>query len=220
MKGQRSRVKTQQLRHLSSENGIALVMALVFSAIALVVMAALLYILLTGTQTSGVQKRYETALDAGKGGLDVFYQLIGYGSNPFDSATSTALNFQLPALSVGSGGVDCLTAKRTLTRTSWPVACNNTTAINPSDPTTYDMRVDLGGFFAPAYRVYAKMVDTVQGNSATDLGGGGLMKGGVVSSSYDEGHTVSIPYLYTIEIDSESVNNPQERAKLSVLYQY
>ena len=42
----------------------------------------------------------------------------------------------------------------------------------PGDPRRYDMRIDLG-----AYRVYTKIVDTVDGNSGADEG---LLKTGVV----------------------------------------
>jgi hypothetical protein len=89
---------------------------------------------------------------------------------------------------------------------------DNAITINPDAPATYDMRIDLG-----AYRVYAKIVDTVQGNSEV---GAGLLKSGVVSTGAGEVTAVSVPYLYTIEVLSQSQVNPTERSKLSVLYQY
>ena len=61
---------------LSNEKGIALVMILILSAIALAIMAGLIYMITAGTQISGMQKRYKTALEAGKGGTDITYQLI------------------------------------------------------------------------------------------------------------------------------------------------
>ena len=57
----------------SNERGIALVMVLILSAIALAIMAALIYMITVGTQASGMQKRYRTALEAGKGGADISY---------------------------------------------------------------------------------------------------------------------------------------------------
>ena len=60
-------------------------------------------------------------------------------------------------------------------------------------------------------------MDTVEGNSGGDEG---LIKGGVVSASSGEVTVQSKPYLYTIEIDAENPNNRDERAKVSVLYQY
>ena len=74
------------------------------------------------------------------------------------------------------------------------------------------MLIDLG-----AYRVYSKIVDTVDGNSGADEG---LLKTAVVNSGSGEVTVVSVPYLYTIEVLSQATANPTERSKLSVLYQY
>ena len=79
------------------------------------------------------------------------------------------------------------------------------------------MSFDLGASPYPTYRVYTKIVDTVEGNSGPDTG---LMKGGVVSLGQGEVQVVSRPYLYTIEVDAENSANPSERSKLSILYQY
>ena len=100
--------------------------------------------------------------------------------------------------------------------------CDSSLTINPAVNTSYDVQFDFVGKnpFIPAnstYRVYAKIVDTVSGNSAP--GGGNLKAGGGV---VDPGATrmQPIPYIYAIEIDAENPANPAERAKLSVLYQY
>jgi hypothetical protein len=68
-----------------------------------------------------------------------------------------------------------------------------------------------------AYTVYTKIVDTVEGNSGADEG---LVKTAVVNAGSGEVTVVSVPYLYTIEILSQSTTNATERSKLSVLYQY
>jgi len=109
-----------------------------------------------------------------------------------------------------------LAAKLNLPTSCW-TGCNTASGItiDPADNTTYDMRFDLGT--TTTYRVYAKVVDTVEGNSSGDEG---LIKGGVVSSNSGEVTVQSRPYLYTIEVDAENPNNVDERAKVSVLYQY
>jgi hypothetical protein len=84
-------------------------------------------------------------------------------------------------------------------------------------PTSYDLQFDLSASLDPPYTVYSKIVDTVEGNSGGDTG---LMKSGVVNSNPGEVTVMSIPYLYTIELDAQRSGNPSERAKLSVLYQY
>jgi hypothetical protein len=47
---------------LRSEKGIVLVVVLVLSAVALALMTAMIYMITIGTQISGLQKRYKTAL--------------------------------------------------------------------------------------------------------------------------------------------------------------
>jgi len=191
---------------LFNEKGIALVMVLVLSVIALAIMAGLIYMITTGTQISGMQKRYKTALEAGLGGADITYQLIAARGDPNIPLT----NFLITASNVG--GVDCLTPKLNSPTSSWPAACSNSLTIDPNTQATYDMRFDLG-----SYRAYAKIADTVEGNSGPDSG---LIKGGVVAANTGEINVMSMPYLYTIEVDAENPNNSAERAKLSILYQY
>jgi len=193
---------------IHNEKGIALVMVLVLSTIALLIMAGLIYMLTIGTQVSGLQKRYKTAHESGMGGADVMYQLIAARGNPNIPLT----NFLITASNVG--GVDCLTPKLNQPTSSWPVACSNSMTIDPNTQSTYDMQFDLGA--GPTYRVFAKIVNTVEGNSGGDEG---LLRYGVVSSTGDI-TVMSMPYLYTIEIDAENQGNPSERAKLSILYQY
>ncbi len=199
------------MRVVESERGIALAMVLIVSAIALAIMAGLVYMLISGTQISGMQKRYRTAQEAGLGGADITYQLIAARGNPNIGLTG----FALPALNVS--GVNCLTEKlNTATNNPdgtlrWNVLCSNTTNIDPSVASSYDMTFQLG-----AYTVFSKIVDTIEGNSGGDEG---LLKGGVVSSS-GEITVVSRPYLYTIEVNTENMNNRAERSKYSILYQY
>lgn len=192
-----------------NDKGIALVMTLVISAIGLAIMAGLIYMITVGTQISGIQKRYKTALEAGMGGSEFSYEVIGARMTP----SFTPAAFSMPALDVS--GTNCLNPKLNTSTGTWPVVCSQTVAIDHNDQTTYDWRFELGA--GPTYRVYAKIVDTVEGNSGGDTG---LVKGGVVSTGVGEVTVMSRPYLYTIEIDAQDRDNPAERAKLSVLYQY
>jgi hypothetical protein len=196
-----------RLSAMSSQKGIALVMILILSAIALAIMAGLLYMLTAGTQVSGLQKRYATALEAGKGGADVTFQLIGARGNP----DIPGINFNQTA------STTCLTDKLNKSTTDWSSTCDNSLSIIPGTTSTYDMFCDIGASPYPTYRVYSKIVDTVEGNSGGDEG---LTGKGVVSSGSGEITVVSVPYLYTIEVDAENSANPSERAKLSILYQY
>jgi len=216
---------------LSTENGIALVMILILAAIALVIMGGLLYMITSSTQISGMQKRYKSGLEAGIGGAEVAYQFIALrGDDP--TSLKTLLSSINPVIttpsectpdssSVFAGLYTGLVTKLMVPTTAWGTGCNSTMSIDPTDTTTYDMQFDLGT--NPTYTVFAKIVDTVEGNSAPDYGLGGK---GVVVSGSSEVVVVSMPYLYTMEIDAqkqiatgEDAEN-RERAKLSILYQY
>jgi hypothetical protein len=179
-------------------------MVLILAAIALVIMAGLIYMITSGTQISGMQKRYKTALDAGFGGTDVTFQLIGARGDPNIPLT----NFLITASS------SCLTDKLNKKTADWGSGCDSSMTVSP---TSHDMHFDLGSSPYPTYRVYSKIVDTAEGNSGGDEG---LTGKGVVASGSGEVTVVSRPYLYTIEVDAENLSNPAERAKLSVLYQY
>ncbi len=192
-----------------NEKGIALVMVLILSAISLAIMAGLLYMVVTGTQISGMQKRYNTALEAGTAGIDVTYQVI---AARIDNPATLQTNFNFLTNFVVTASQTCLNNKLLMPTSAWNAACNSLLTIDPTVPSTYDMSFDLG-----TYTAYAKIVDTVEGNSGGDEG---LLKHGVVSAGSGEITVMSIPYLYTIEVNAEATTNPAERAKLSILYQY
>ncbi len=213
---------------LRNQKGIALVMVLVLSAIGLGLMTTLIYMITSGVQVSGMQKRYKTALEAGLGGKDIVLQIVAMKDRPPSERINfiTALNSLTPPLNAVIPPQDACTdnsvstfpgfhTKLITSRTEW-IGCNASLTINPADLTTYDMRFELGT--NPRYNVYAKIVDTVSGSvvgESTKLRGSGVVAGteGVIQ-------VAGVPNLYTIEMLTENSANRQERAKLQVLYQY
>jgi hypothetical protein len=190
------------MRILRNEKGLAMLMVLVLSAIALAVMSGLIYMTTAGTSISGMQKRYKTALEAGDGGVDVAYQLIDARGNP-----------NIPGLGlIINASSACLTDKLTKATSNWTAGCDSSRLISITNSATYDMKFDLG-----SYRVYSKIADTVEGNSG---GVEGLLKTGVVVSNPGEVPVKSVPYLYTVEVDVRNQANTVERARISALYQY
>lgn len=189
------------MKTLRNEKGFALAFVLILAAISLAMTLAMLIMVGSGSYVSGQQKRFRTATEAGMGGAQVLFQLFdtrGAQTVFLDNNANEVLNSSL-STKINNGttawsGLDC------------------TVTIDPSNVSTYDMRVDLG-----VYRVYMKIVDTVPGNSAADEG---LIKTGVVNAGSGEVTVVSVPYLYTVEVLSQSSTNAVERSKLSVLYQY
>lgn len=224
----------------TDEKGVALVLVLILAVVSLLIMAGLLYMITSSTQISGMQKKYKTALDAGFGGADIAYQFIGLrGDEGLTSSFQTLLSSITPSINPvittpdGSGTGDCsgidisgvtyhglaaklMTPTRNLDGTSnWSADCDRTMSIIPGTATSYDMQFELGT--GPTYIVYAKIVDTVEGNSPIDQGLGGE---GVVVAGTGVVTVMKMPYLYTMEMDAQDATNPSERAKLSILYQY
>ena len=186
------------MKTLRNEKGFALAFVLILAAIALAMTLGMLFMVSRGSYVSGQQKRYRTAVEAGRGGMESMLQLI------------KSRGIALPAYMTVDNSANLNTKLGTST-TAW-IGLDNAITIDPAAPSTYDMRVDLG-----AYRVYSKIVDTVQGNSAAS---DELLKTGVVNTSSGEVVVVGIPYLYTIEVLSQSQTNATERSKFTVLYQY
>jgi hypothetical protein len=188
------------MKYLRNEKGFALLFVMILAVIALVMTLGMLFMVSRGSYVSGQQKRYRTAVEAGRGGAEAMMEAIAARGN---LSTYSSLNMWLnPDLSFQTklGGAT----------STWGL--DNSITIKTGTPTTYDMTVDLG-----MYRVYVKVVDTVLGNTGLSTG---LLKSGVVSTSPSEISGMAIPYLYTIEVLSQSTTNPTERSKLSLLYQY
>jgi hypothetical protein len=214
------REKTEMLVGSKSEKGVVLVVVLVLSAVVLALMTALIYMITTGTQVSGLQKRHKTAIEAGSGGADLFYQLIALrgetsGQQAFvDNLNTAGLYFTSSPGTCSAATYSGLAAKLLAPSTAW-VGCDKALTINTANPLTYDMKIQLGT--TVKYNVYAKIVATSVGNTGGDSG---LMTRGVVSANSGEVAVAPMPFLYAIETVSENSANTAERAKFSILYQY
>jgi hypothetical protein len=226
------------MKQIRNERGIALAMILVLAAISLAIMTALIYMITAGTQVSGMQKRYRTALDAGVGSADLAYQFIATrGDNTVVNALNAQLSIINPAVTTSGSCTGTSSLGTPFTglaaklnaptfkpdgTPNWSSACAGGSVIDsvmiiPGTSTSYDFQYDLGSSPYPVYRVYTKIVDTIEGNSGGDEG---LLGKGVVTSGTGEMQVMSRPYLYSLEVNAENLSSPSERAKLSVLYQY
>lgn len=190
------------MKILRNEKGFAMAFVLILAAVALGMTLAMLLMMGRGSYVSGQQKRFHTAVEAGRGGMEAMLQLIATQGIPGTPYANLVLN--------ASDNSTFLQRKLNIPTDNW-VGLDSAVAIDPNDNTTYDVRLDLG-----TYRAYGKIVHTVPGNSAPDEG---LQKGGVTDPNVG-GEVVSYPYLYTVEVLAQSAANPTERSKLSVLYQY
>jgi hypothetical protein len=217
---------------MKSEKGIVLVVVLVLSAVVLAVMTALIYMITSGTQISGLQRRYKTSLEAARGGSEIFYQVIGTRGGMTGANMTVLSQPTCSGTSLYTGMTYTGLQAKLMTSSSQWVGCNSSLTINLSDAVPYDMMLVLGGTTAgtaPQYTFYGKIVGSIEGNSASLAGGGatggGLYEGSVITglgaaSGSGSIPVVSKPYLYAIEADTENSANASERAKFSIIYMY
>lgn len=199
------------MKILRNERGIALVTALMLTLVSLTIVMGLLYLITRGTQLSGAQKRYRTALEASYGGAElVTKEVIPLVFQNFSSNLKT----QVAGLTtLQTGPIDCLRAKLRQPTALWPNACSQTH--NPK--ATPDVSFELKGTGNQPFKVYAKIVDTIVGNSdigGLQLEGAGVAEGNVLISPQH------FPYVYRMEVQGERTSAATEQANLSVLYAY
>lgn len=200
------------MRLIRNEKGIALMMVMVMATISLAVMAALLYMVTIGAKMSGINKRFQTSLEAGRSGVG-FIEAVVAGHGAISNELAIAINYQLadPANS-------CLATKIRFPTTEWDTSvpnCSRSFAIDVTNTATYDFSFEMG-----SYIVRSKIVDTVDGNATGQRQtGDGWTQGGVVWGK--DGIDVSyIPALHTIEMDVRNMANDSERNRLSLLFRY
>ncbi|MCL2102951.1 MAG: hypothetical protein FWH25_02825 [Syntrophorhabdaceae bacterium] len=189
------------MKTLRNEKGFALGFVLILSVIGLLMTLAMMIMVSRGGYVSGQQRMFRSAVEAGMGGVESMFHILDLRGNTAAITLST-IDVQN---SVAFGN------KINRATSAW-AGLDNVLTINPSNASSYDVRVDLG-----MYRVFIKVADTVEGNSAADEG---LIKSGVVNSGAGEITVPSVPYLYTIEVLSQNRINVNERSRISVLYQY
>lgn len=191
---------------LGNEKGVALITALILGLIGMLMIATLLNMVGTGIWTSGSKKRYQTALEASRGGLDFFAkEIIQRGISGTSLSTMGNYSGILNPLATNAD----FTTK--LTTTGW-VGDGTYPATNPDAQVTFSL---VGP--SPNITVSTTILSTSRGNSGTSsniLGGGGVVsnQSGTVTPQH-------IPYLYQTETRGQGASS-QENAILSAIYVY
>lgn len=211
------------MSYLKDQRGIALATALLLSLISMIIVITALYFIMQGTRVSGIQKRYQTALEASYGGLDIFGKYVlpniivkSFTLQDFKDNTLNAALFPSSAPGPFVSTNACFDQKLLLTSDKW-TQCTTTNMLDPK--ANWDLKITLQSEKPqPDYDVYVKIVDTMPGNSDTTGGGEALIGHGVTDPGILT--PVHYPYVYRIEIQAERHRNPDERAQLSVLYAY
>ena len=206
------------MRKIGNEDGIALVTALMLTLICLGMIMALMQMLLTTTRTSGSQKNYRNSLEASYGGTELITRefiprlFTNYSTSIgplIDAFGGTGIGKIDPV--VNSASLETKLAKPT---TEWGALSRT---LDPKD--VPDLQFNLKGSGSADFKLYAKIVDTVQGNSDTtgidylDSGAGVAGAGAGISPKHN-------PALFSIEVQGERATNAKEKAQLSVLYAY
>lgn len=209
-----------------NEDGIALVTSLMLTLITLAIIVSLLYMVTSGIQRSGANKRYKSALEASYGGANIvmkdliplIFQNYSAPSTTFTNAIEGAYNTGTPTTMVWPSPSSmpqwqkCLQTKLTQPTSNWGT-CSYT--LNPAS--SPDFQLTLPGTSGTTFNVFSKIVDTVPGN--TDTSGLQLIGSGVTEaqSVINPQH---IPYVYRIETVAVRNTNAAEKSNLSVLYAY
>ena len=205
------------MKTIRNQKGIALVTTLMLTLISLAVILALLYMVTRGTQASGMNKKYRTALEASYGGAEVVAKAI----IPF-----VLQNYSTPSLLSNLEGVNgfgaiglkvedesCLQRKIMYPTASWAADCD--AVASPSK--LPDMTMQLPAQEGSHFMIYAKIMDTQEGNS--DMGGIALEGAGV-----SEGSNVIVPqhqpFLYKIEVQGQLKDDESVSSDLEVIYAY
>lgn len=234
------------MKLIKNENGIALVTALMFTLLSLVMVSTLMMMTTRSTKISGLSKAYKSSLEAAHGGAEVFTKdmlptmltRLAIDSNPTSLDLATAITgFTDLSLAYPSTGATRCSNIKMLQETyqaagtlNWPAPCKFT--VDPMD--SPDFKFQLPSTTGDPFLVYAKIVDTRKGNTdraniaQDEFDNQGTVRGGVASSTTIRGKT--IPWVYKLEIQAErgerslisGVTRPKDggKARLEVLYAY
>lgn len=193
-----------------NEKGQALILVLFFSLIASLMILAVLYIVMRGSAISGMQKRYQTSIDAAYAGVSVQTRFLKQGSfavtdpmlknafsvNP-DPTTTPCLYRKLyfafnPSLTGGWAG--CVAADKSVDAAESP-----------------DKTLEVKGENA-TYNVFLKIVDSRRGLTAERPPGVELPTGVAYGSETGLDLTPQAYFYYAVEVKT-SIRNATNNAK-------
>jgi hypothetical protein len=207
-----------------NKTGVALVLVLMIVVISAGLLSAIMYYALSGSEISGLQRKYETSKEASLGAVDIFIKeliprSLQVGALSVVVGSLTQGTGILNSVTVGSGNA-CFAQKLTTASASW-TACgtiaNATDANATVSPDITFQLLSASGANRP-FVVQAKIIDTAVGNS--NMNGISLEGEGVVESGLGMITARHFPYLYTITTEGKPANSTTERANFEILYAY
>ncbi len=210
------------MRTKPDKRGVALVLILMVVTISAALIAAVMYFSLSGTQISGLQRKYETSKEASIGAIDIFTKEIiplvitssTQSLNSYVTNNLTKLPNIMPQVTPTATDT-CFQNKLTLSTANWVAGCDHTDLPTTNPDIQFYLKSVTGG---KNFQVQLKIIDTVSGNSS--MSGVILDTGGAAASLTGVIETVHFPYLYTIESQSQMQNDNTQRTNFEVLYAY
>ncbi len=203
-----------------NQRGEALIIVLFCSVVAFLFVMAVVFMINRGQQSSGMEKRYRSALDAADSGVSLSVQLLDDKKLAISNDTA---NFFTAAINYNPAPGSCLYQKLTTpTATSstdkWPACTPNQESLDDMGTADVDMAftVQSAGSTNTQYDVVAKIVDSRRG--VTLAAPGNFQSGGVVNS---EGVVtpVELPYFYyTVQVLGRTHGTNNEAAHLTYIY--
>ncbi len=204
-----------------NKKGVALVLVLMIVVFSAALLAVIMYYSMTGTEISGLQRKYETSKEASLGAVEIFTKEI-IPRTLMEGDLSTVVSSLTQGVgivnSIAPGDVTCFQKKLLNETGSWSGCDANATNTDPTilPDITFNL-LSAAGSSRP-YVVNAKIIDTATGNSSMT---GELLEGaGVVETGLGEITTRHFPYLYTMMVQGQLQNSQTERANLEILYAY
>lgn len=205
---------------IKNKDGIAFIVALIFTAISMMLIGLALYISTQYTKLSAKLKSYVTSLSAAEGAYSIttkILPLIKY--NPSYSLAN------IPSL-VGNRE-KCLHVKLVYLTPYWTLdpewsnnncpTLNNATSANVDDIVSYyDLKYKVGGYY-----VYIKVTSSSLGNTQTPQNNK-LSSGGVTSPKTGVNiiNPPKMPHIYRIEIVSEKNGYSEDKVHITTLFAY
>lgn len=208
-------------RLYSNNNGVALVTALMLTMISLVIVVAVMYIITQSVQQVGMYKRYKTAIAASYGGTDiVMKELVPQILKNIESSTlfsDLQVNYASIGLAFSSDAniQQCFLQKLNRETSGWTQCSVDNLSMDPKQQP--DIKLNLQSLNGAPYTIYAKIIDTVAGN--TDMSGLQL-EGAGVAESLTVLNPKQLPYVYRMEIQAEKSTNAIEQGSMTVVYAY
>ena len=205
---------------IKNKDGIALIVALILSAVSLMLIGLALYISTQYTKLSGRLKLYVTALSAANGAYDITTVIL--------PSIKQSSSFDLSGISSLVGDNEkCLYIKLNYLTQYWSANpswsnynCPNTneaTSANENDIIKYyDLKYKLGDYY-----VFVKIISSSLGNTRvpqnTELNSGGVTS---PKTGVDIVTPPKMPHLYRVEILSENNDNSNDKVHVTALFAY